>query len=250
MVAQAGGYYRKYFRGERGVTQGDPLSSTIFNVVVDAVVRHWVQGVLEESEARGDLVQEGRHQAALFYAKDGMVASSDPVWIQGAFNALVSLFDRVRLKNIVRKTVIMVYHPFQTAGNLTMEAYRRSITGVVQSYKERLRKQVAGKEFREILAVTSLSSHLMTQHVRAAGQQYQWNILAAGRVLKIYWMSFLEKGRPRTCPVEGCPGRVATRTAMQVHFVHRHFLDTVMMLEEGNSSTHGSPCATCRSPGR
>ena len=26
---------------ERGVIQGDPLSSTIFNVVVDAVVRHW-----------------------------------------------------------------------------------------------------------------------------------------------------------------------------------------------------------------
>ena len=34
MVARAGGYYRTMFRGERGVTQGDPLSSTIFNVVV------------------------------------------------------------------------------------------------------------------------------------------------------------------------------------------------------------------------
>ena len=40
MVASAGGYYRKGFKGGRGVTQGDPLSSTIFNVVVDAVVRH------------------------------------------------------------------------------------------------------------------------------------------------------------------------------------------------------------------
>ena len=40
MVAQAGGYYGKEFRGEIGVTQGDPLSPTIFNVVVDAVVRH------------------------------------------------------------------------------------------------------------------------------------------------------------------------------------------------------------------
>ena len=40
MVAMAGSYYRKGFKGERGVTQGDPLSPTIFNVVVDAVVRH------------------------------------------------------------------------------------------------------------------------------------------------------------------------------------------------------------------
>ena len=63
------------------MTQSDPLSPTIFNVVVDAVVRHWVQGVLEESEARRDLGQEGRHQASLFYANDGMVTSSDPVWL-------------------------------------------------------------------------------------------------------------------------------------------------------------------------
>ena len=41
MVARAGGYYGSPFRGDRGVTQGDPLSPTIFNVVVDAVVRHW-----------------------------------------------------------------------------------------------------------------------------------------------------------------------------------------------------------------
>ena len=38
MVARAGGYYRAAFTGDRGVMQGDPLSPTIFNVVVDAVV--------------------------------------------------------------------------------------------------------------------------------------------------------------------------------------------------------------------
>ena len=47
-------------------------------------------------------------------------------------------------------------------------------------------------------------------------------------------MSFPEKGGPRRCPVEGCPGALATRTAMRVHFVHRHVHDTVVMLEEGN----------------
>ena len=95
MVERSGGYYGKAFRGERGVTQGDPMYPTIFNVVVDTVVRHWVQGVLEELEARGEMGQEGRHQAELFYADDGMVASLDPVWLQGLFNALVGLFDRV-----------------------------------------------------------------------------------------------------------------------------------------------------------
>ena len=49
MVARAGGYHGMAFQGERGVTQGDPLSPTIFNVVVDAVVRHWVTGVIAEA---------------------------------------------------------------------------------------------------------------------------------------------------------------------------------------------------------
>ena len=35
MVARAGSYYGKGFKGGRGVTQGDPLSPTIFNVVED-----------------------------------------------------------------------------------------------------------------------------------------------------------------------------------------------------------------------
>ena len=42
MVARAGGYYEAAFKGDRGVTQGDPVYPTIFNVVVDVVVRNWV----------------------------------------------------------------------------------------------------------------------------------------------------------------------------------------------------------------
>ena len=53
MVARAGGYYGTAFGGERGVTQGNPLSPTIFNVVVDAFIRHWVHGIMEDAEARG-----------------------------------------------------------------------------------------------------------------------------------------------------------------------------------------------------
>ena len=63
------------------MTQGDPLSPTIFNVVVDAVVRHWVHRIMEEAEARGETGREGRHLAALFYSDNSMVASSDPAWL-------------------------------------------------------------------------------------------------------------------------------------------------------------------------
>ena len=52
MVAMAGRYYGEAFKGARGVTQGDPLSPTIFNVVVDAVVRHWIDGIVDKTEEK------------------------------------------------------------------------------------------------------------------------------------------------------------------------------------------------------
>ena len=119
------------------MTQGNPLSPTIFNVVVDVVFRHWVHGVVEEAEARGVTEQEGRHQAALFYADDGMVASLDPTWLQVAFNALVGLFDRMGLQNFFGKTVSMVCHLFQAAGNITQAAYGRRLTWEGNSYGRR-----------------------------------------------------------------------------------------------------------------
>ena len=130
MVDRAAGYYRTAFGGERGVTQGDPLSPTIFNVVVDAVILHWVNGILEAAEAKGKTGREGRQQSALFYANDSMVVLSDPAWLQGAFTAQVFIFDRVGLMTNVRKTVSMVCQPCQAGSrNRKEEAYGRRITG-------------------------------------------------------------------------------------------------------------------------
>ena len=111
MVARAGGYYGSAFTVSKGVTQVDPLPPTIINGVVDAVVRHWESVMVEGAEERGEREQEGRHHNSLFYADDGMVASSDLRWIQGSFRTLVGLFDRVGLWTNSGKTVGMVFHP-------------------------------------------------------------------------------------------------------------------------------------------
>ena len=50
MLDLAGGYYGPVFKDFLGVTQVDPFSLNIFNVIVDLVVRHWVSLVVEGEE--------------------------------------------------------------------------------------------------------------------------------------------------------------------------------------------------------
>ena len=59
-----------------------------------------------------------------------------------------------------------------------------------------------------MLAAGSLSSHMMTQHGRAAEIRRQWITPAAGIVPQTYSMSFPAKGGPRKFPLVGFPGRV------------------------------------------
>ena len=77
----------------------------------------------------------------MFYADNGMVVSSDPAWLQGAFSALVAIFDRVSLQTNVNKTVSMDCHPGRAgSGNRTTAGYSRRLTGVGKTFKERQRE--------------------------------------------------------------------------------------------------------------
>ena len=154
------------------MTQGDPLSPTIFNVVVDAVVRHCLEGLQAAKEEKG-AKGGGGHFSAVFYADDRMVGATDPKWLQGALSALVAIFDRVGLQTNVDKTVSMAFQPCRAgSGNRTAEGYRRRITGEGNSFWERQRERVACGECGEEIAAGSLLSHLMTRHGKAAPRRH------------------------------------------------------------------------------
>ena len=139
-----------------------------------AVVRNWIEGLKTETEEKGETGREG-HFSAVFYADDGMVVSSDPAWLQGAFSALVAIFDRVGLRKNVDKTVSMACHPWRAGtGNRTTEGYRRRLTGVGSTFKERQRARGACGECGAELAAGSMSSHMMTRHGMAAPRRHLW----------------------------------------------------------------------------
>ena len=47
MVTKTVGYYRAAFKGGQGVTQEDSISPKLFNMVMYAVVSHWVAVIVE-----------------------------------------------------------------------------------------------------------------------------------------------------------------------------------------------------------
>ena len=230
------------------MTQGDPMSPTIFNVVVDAVVHHWVTQSVEEAETRGERGKEGRQQADLFYTDDGMVASSDPRLIKWAFNALVGLFERVGLHTNMGKTVSMKCRPCPEAGNQSEVAYRRKMTGEVPTYRKRLKDRVECGDCGKGMAAGLLEDHRMMQHRKAKEDKWSWIDAATGGgggEPKTYRIELPTKGGTRESPVEGCPGRSGMRTAMRVHFWRRHVRDVVIILEGETSHIQGAHNVTC-----
>jgi hypothetical protein len=64
MVCQAGGSFGKSFSAYRGVTQGGQLSSLMFNVCVDAVIREWLWRRMNEEAAHGIFAKASREIVA------------------------------------------------------------------------------------------------------------------------------------------------------------------------------------------
>ena len=86
MVCKAGGNYGEGFNAERGVTQGGLISSLMFNVCVDAVVREWLHQTLGEEAAHNGLGDQVAEILVAFYIDDGLIASRDPDWLQESFD--------------------------------------------------------------------------------------------------------------------------------------------------------------------
>ena len=109
LVCRAQGNYGTSFRARRGVTQGGPLSPTLFNLLVDAVVREWLWTLYNAQTSREWAAQVRRELFAIFYVDDALVASRDPEALQRALDILVALFEHVGLRTNTKKTKVCIF---------------------------------------------------------------------------------------------------------------------------------------------
>ena len=108
MVTKAGKYYGRPFSTVRGVTQGDPVSPTLFNIIVDALFRATLQEICVPQEAQhGFKWSAGEHNICL-YAYDGRIVGRDTIWVQTVLITMVIMFKRLGLQTNLNKTNDMI----------------------------------------------------------------------------------------------------------------------------------------------
>ena len=164
MVCRASGNYGIAFKAGRGVTQGGPLSATLFNIVVNCVAREWLRRLREGINLGEDEVERLMAEfLAIFYVDDAYLASRDPDLLQEAMDILVDLFERVGLETNKQKTVAMTCTPGRIRTQLTTASYFRMRNGLETAEDWETRKVVCHQCNKEVQA-RNLTLHLNTQH--------------------------------------------------------------------------------------
>ena len=82
-------------------------------------------------------------KATFFHTKNGMVTSTDPGWLQSAFDFLMGLFDRVGLHRNFCKTVGMVCRPFREDRVRAYKSYTQRMMVEGRSFKEQKRDRIS-----------------------------------------------------------------------------------------------------------
>ena len=111
IVTRASGYHGETLKWYRWFTQGYPLSPAIIKVEVNAILCHWMMEIAVEEAGPGGFGREAGQMAKVFYAENGLLASTRMERLQREFIVLTNLLDHMDLRTNVGKTVSMVCQP-------------------------------------------------------------------------------------------------------------------------------------------
>jgi Reverse transcriptase (RNA-dependent DNA polymerase) len=234
LVPRQGGFYGTPICSKRGVTQGDPLSPIIFNVVVDAVVR-CLRAVFPDN------------LWGLFYADDGWLASTDPIIVQQALSAATNLFSQMGLQMNVGKTKSLCSQLGYVRHSVSTPAYRRRMTGEGDTYSARNRQPTQCPHCPRMVQKCNLRMHMMSMHDKfVRPKQRDQALVQANAPPGTYTAN--PSRREIQCPVPACAVRLKGGTnRLCDHFNRLHWNDSLEIMGE-NKPRHSCPCCGLHVP--
>jgi Reverse transcriptase (RNA-dependent DNA polymerase) len=195
------GFYGPAIKSDRGVTQGDPLSPILFNIIINAVVRATKQQTLHLD---GNII---------FYADDGLIASNSLENIQQYLDILNYYLAQLGLNANANKTKILVGRPAIYNHCISSPVFNRCFGGNEPSYTEYQQQLVDCIICRQQLQRASLPRHMLLQHNEYARPERRSTILPRFTEPSQTYTVSMDSQNAVDCPVPTCPPTIPIDTA-------------------------------------
>ncbi len=165
-------------------------------------------------EAAHGIFAEASREIVAFFVDDGLVRLRGPVWLPGARNVLVKLFQSIGLRTNPDKTKVMRCVPGNIWVAHTEEAYHTQHYGPVNPTAKChwVECDICGMS----LAAGSLRSHLETKHDTYGS--FVLNRELTGEREPIVYRATTDAIGTYFCPVPACVGVVGSGSALRSHF--------------------------------
>ena len=141
----------------RGVTQGNPMSPMIFNILVDAVVRETLEVVCGTQEVQNGMGWAVGEHNLIFYMYDGSTGGRYHIWVQDALTVSVAMFRQLGLDKKLEKTNTLVCTTGYIYRKCSEAAYKQRATGEGGTFRERKRAMVSCTVCGVTVAASSLN---------------------------------------------------------------------------------------------
>ena len=136
-MPKSGQFLGRPFGTGQKVTQGDPVSTIILNIVVYAVVRAVLEEVFRPQEAQNGLGCTVGERNQVFYADDGQVAREGTRLGSGRIGGDGRHVSQGWAGDKLGKTKAMVYTLGLIWGHTGEEAYKRRATREGEKFQEK-----------------------------------------------------------------------------------------------------------------
>ena len=222
--------------------QGGLISPTIFNVVVDIVIRTWLAMTVEDQRVSHDGLEVNfRRCLGFLYANDGIVGSRDADWMQHSMKVLAGLFQWYGLSANIAKSLTMTYQPSALRLGMSEEAKALKFTGVGHSYRMRIQRRIPCPECGFELTAGSMMAHRRRMHGTEPG--IDWSRLTGSQTEhqpQVYFVRFPQSTKRCPCPFPGYPGSSRMHNGLHSYFNSQYWGYRIRILEK-----HPNPLPKC-----
>lgn len=230
MTSKQNKFYGTHFRADRGVRKDDIVLPTIFNTIIDAVIRANEEEMKNETKT-----------TIIFNTDDGFIGEFDHKMAQNTLDSYTKIFQSFSLIMNAKKTRTMTLIGIKSVHCILEESYHQQITKEVSTCQQKQQTIIQCKFCKEEMQTKSIKQH----HLSKQFQEEKQKFLNNQQETMYRPMTPSSPGNPLTiempmdnqnsskCPHTEYPYQTHNRERMMRRFRSRHANAIIIIQQEG-----------------